>query len=100
MKTLIDKTKEIGLPLPKTHTQEVLLTLISQKRVSIMDFPYMSGFRTRVSEITNLHGLTLERKMIKSFNKFGNSYVYALHRLKKKSEIEKAKKIYLKMVGQ
>ena len=37
------------LPLPKTNNQEVLLTLILQGTVSIFDYAYMSGFRTRIA---------------------------------------------------
>ena len=40
-----------GLPMPKTATQEVLLSLILQGSVSIFDFAWMSGFRTRISNL-------------------------------------------------
>ena len=50
-----------GYESPTTSTQEVLLTLILQGSVSIFDFPYLSGFRTRVSNLCLNYGLNLER---------------------------------------
>lgn len=86
-------------PFPKTNTQEILLTLLTQGYVSIFDFSYLSGFRTRVSELQIVHKLSLERKTDKRCNKFGNSYIYAIHYLPK-SEKENAEKLYLKLVGE
>jgi len=70
-----------GFPFPKTSEQEVLLTLITQGHVSIFDFSYLSGFRTRVSELQSNYGLTLERVTDTRCNKFGNNYTYAIHKL-------------------
>lgn len=87
---------EYGLEYPKTNEQEVLLTLIIQGHVSIFDFPYLSGFRTRVSNIKKNRGLELERIFDKRCNKFGNEYVYIIHKLldsNKKKAIEIYKKI-------
>lgn len=70
-----------GYEFPTTNTEEILLTLILQGRVSIFDFPYLSSFRTRISEFNNLHGLKLNRVLDNRMNKFGNSYSYAIHRL-------------------
>ena len=72
-----------GFPFPKTSEQEVLLTLILQGHVSIFDFPYLSGFRTRVSQLQTIHGLELDRKLDTRCNKFGNTYSYAIHILPK-----------------
>lgn len=66
---------------PKTSEQEVLLTLITQGHVSIFDFPYLSGFRTRVSQLQKDKGIVLERFLDKRCNKFGNTYTYAIHKL-------------------
>lgn len=98
MKTL-NKQQDLfqGFEYPKTNIQEVLLTLILQGNVSLFDFPTLSGFRTRVSNLCLNHGLKLETQMIKRNNKFGNSYRYALHKLPE-SEKEKAIEIYNKMV--
>ena len=70
-----------GYEYPTTNTEEILLTLILQGYVSIFDFPYLSGFRTRVSNLQLVHGLKLNRVLNKRNNKFGNSFSYAIHRL-------------------
>ena len=85
-----------GFPFPKTNTEEVLLTLILQKSVSIFDFSYMSGFRTRVSEIQSVHGILLDRQLESKKNKFGNTYTYAIHTLPE-CQKEKAIEVYYKI---
>lgn len=85
-----------GFQNPKSNTEEVLLTLITQGHVSIFDFPTLSGFRTRVSNLTCKHGLVLNTEMIEAINKFGNSYRYALHKLPEE-EKEKAINLYKKL---
>jgi len=85
-----------GFKYPKTNQQEVLLTLITQGHVSIFDFSYMSGFRTRVSQLQTVHGLFFERILDKRCNKFGNTYTYAIHKLPE-SEKEKAIALYNKL---
>jgi len=85
-----------GFAFPKTSEQEVLLTLITQGHVSIFDFSYLSGFRTRVSQLQTVHGLLLDRVMDSRCNKFGNTYSYAIHRLPE-SEKEKAIVLYNKL---
>lgn len=84
------------LQLPKTNIQEVLYTLIAQGYVSIFDFPYMSGFRTRVSNLNLQYGLKINRVTDTRNNKFGNSYTYAIHKLPKE-EKEKAIELYKKI---
>lgn len=85
------KTNEYRMTLPKTNTQEVLYTLINQGHVSIMDYPYMSGFRTRVSELARKHGLYLKQVNVVSYNKFGNQFTYVVHRM---GDRDKAIQIY------
>ena len=87
-----------GYPFPKTSEQEVLLTLILQGHVSIFDFQYLSGFRTRVSQLQTVHGLFLERTLDKRCNKFGNQYSYAIHKLPESSK-QKAIDLYYKLNG-
>jgi len=70
-----------GYPVPKTNTQEILLQLILNGSVSIFDFSYLSGFRTRISELVLTHELKLDKEMKSGQNKFGNTYTYALHKL-------------------
>jgi hypothetical protein len=85
-----------GYQFPKTSGEEVLLTLITQGHVSIFDFPYLSGFRTRVSELQTRHNIQLDRVMDKRCNKFGNTYSYAIHKLPE-SQKEKAINLYKKL---
>jgi hypothetical protein len=70
-----------GYEFPTTNTQEVLLTLILQGYVSLFDFPTLSGFRTRISELNNKHGLLIGTETVKRNNKFGNMMKYSLHKL-------------------
>lgn len=79
-----------GLPQPKTSTQEVLLSLILQGNLSIFDFPYLSGFRTRISNLKLDYNLDIQTETKRKTNKFGNEYKYAYHTLpesKKKKAI-------------
>jgi hypothetical protein len=85
-----------GLPKPKTATQEVLFALILQGSVSILDFAWMSGFRTRVSNLKLVHNLNIETIKLKNKNKFGNSYTYHKHILLK-SEKQNAIDLYLEI---
>ena len=78
---------------PKTSKAEVLYTLINSGSVSIMTFPYLSSFRTRLSDLRLKHGLVIKRTFKTKLNKFKNPYTYTVHRLEK-SQIEKAIKIY------
>ena len=82
-----------GLPQPTTNTQEILLTLINTGTVSIMEFPWLSGFRTRLSEL-NRKGLNLVSERRQKTNNFGNTFTYVVHKLPD-SEIKKAKNMYL-----
>lgn len=80
------------LTTPKNTTAEVLYTLIKKGSVSIMDFPYMSGFRTRISELSKL--IALKKDRISKKNKYGNTYIYVNHILMDKKH---AKKLYEKI---
>lgn len=87
-----------GYPVPNTNTQEILLQLILTGQVSIFDFSYLSGFRTRVSELVLTHGLELDKETKTGQNKFGNSYSYALHKLPE-DEKEFAIELYYKLIN-
>lgn len=84
------------LPNPKNNIQEILLHLIQKGSVSIMDFPYLSSFRARVSDLKLKYMVILRRENKTSLNRFKNKYTYVVHYLDK-SEFKKAKEIYLKM---
>jgi len=87
-----------GFAFPKSSEQEVLLTLILQGHVSLFDYPYLSGFRTRVSQLQLVHGLSLERKVDSRCNKYGNPFSYAIHFLPE-SEKDKAIELYERLNG-
>lgn len=91
------KIKPMELPQPKTNTQEVLYHLITYGHVSIMDFPYLSGFRTKVSELRNKHEVIFGTTFEKAQNKFGNYYTYAFHKLPVDMK-DKAISIYKQMI--
>lgn len=85
-----------GYPVPETNTQEILLHLILEGSVSIFNFSYLSGFRTRVSELVLSHNLHIDKEVKPGTNKFGNNYNYVLHKLPE-SEKEKAINLYHKL---
>lgn len=85
-----------GYEYPTTNIQEVLLTLILQGYVSLFDFPTLSGFRTRVSNLRLKYGLLIETEMVRRNNKFGNMMKYSLHKLPPE-EKEKAIALYKKL---
>jgi len=87
-----------GYRPPTTNIQEVLLTLILNGSTTFFDFSYMQGYRTRVSNLVNTHGINLETKKSNRCNKFGNSYTYHIHILPP-SEKEKAIELYNKMTA-
>lgn len=74
---------------PKNQTQEVLYHLIKYGNVSFMDFPYLQGFRTRISELKRELNMSTKKVTMKS--KYGNTYVMHVHYL---NDLEKAKEIY------
>lgn len=84
------------LPAPKSNLQEVLLELIIKGNVSFFDFSYMQGFRMRMSELIIKYKLNINKSSLRAVNKFGNTYRYTLHQLPK-SELKKAKEIYLSL---
>lgn len=66
---------------PKNCKAQVLYTLIKKGKVSIEDFPYLSGFRTRVSEIVNQHSLFLSNTNVTGTNQFGRTITYVEHKI-------------------
>lgn len=85
-----------GYPKPKTSEQEVLLSLILDGSVSIIEYGWLPGFRTRISQLQTKRGLFLERVFLNRRNKFGNIFKYAKHTLPE-SQKDKAIEIYYKL---
>jgi hypothetical protein len=83
---------------PTSNISEILFTLIRNRKVSFIDFAYMQGFRTRVSELKTDHGLNLKTDRVQSKNKFNNPYTFVVHSLPQ-SERSKAVEIYNKLVN-
>lgn len=81
------------LEKPKTHLTEVLYHLIKHKKVSVESFDWMSGYRTRVSELELQYGLILNEEYKKFISKYGNKSCITIHVLPD-SLYEKAVSIY------
>jgi hypothetical protein len=81
------------LSMPKNHKARVLYTLIKNGSASLKDFPVLAGFRTRISEITLDHNVSLVHKIETGVNVFGNSFWYKHHFLPPE-EKEKAIEVY------
>lgn len=79
------------LSKPKTDLTDVLHHLITQGETSIEQFYWMSGFRTRISDIRLKLGLILVSNVKKSVNRNNRKMWYNVHTLKDK---KKAIKIY------
>jgi hypothetical protein len=60
------------LSMPKNHRLGALHLI---KNVSLKDFPVLAGFRTRISEITLDHNVSLVHKIETGVNVFENFLV-------------------------
>ena len=85
-----------SIATPSSSLQEVLYCLITKGKSSIEDFPHLSGFRSRISNLVLDHDLILESEMGYGVNKHGRKFHFAIHILPK-SEIENAIIIYNKL---
>ena len=70
---------------PRTTEQEILLHSLENGSVSIFDFPYLSGFRTRISNL-KAKFVPIESSKLTSINKYGRTYSFAMHRLMDKQK--------------
>lgn len=89
------------LSVPTNTTARVLHTLLLKKKVSIEDFPIMSGFRTRISELRLDYNVKLIHIFKKGKNMFGNTIYYKVHFLPDEevnNAIEAYKKINTKKI--
>lgn len=66
---------------PNNTKAEVLFELIKKGSVSIKEFSWMEGFRTRVSELVLNHSIPLLKTTESSVNKHGNTIYYKRHSL-------------------
>jgi len=81
---------------PNSSLQEVLFCLITKGSASIVDFRFLSGFRTRISNLSLDHGLKMDNEDAEGENKFGRKFRYVIHKLPF-SEMENAVNIYKKL---
>ena len=81
---------------PKSSTQEVLYHLITKGSASIVSFKWMSGFRSRISNLRLDYELPITDKPDFGINKHGNKYRYVVHILENEN-LELAKDIYKKL---
>lgn len=72
---------------PKSWQQEILLTLILKGKVSLVDFPKLSGYRTRVSELREM-GIKTKDVKVYFTSRFGNKSDYIEHHLLNKEFAE------------
>jgi hypothetical protein len=82
---MIDQLQE-----PIDNIEEVINTILTQGNVSIKDFPYLSGFRARISDIRDLledKDAELISTPSQSVNKFGRTYTYMVHHIQPKDFI-------------
>lgn len=71
----------MNLPIPKNTQAEVLFVLIEKGSVSMKEFSWMEGFRTRVSELNKKHLIPLLKTTEKVENKHGHTICYKRHSL-------------------
>lgn len=84
------------LNVPKNTSAKVLYVLIKNRSASIKDFPYLAGFRTRISELTLKHNVNLFHISKSDVNSFGRNYQYKVHFLPT-DEVKNAIKVYKKI---
>jgi len=61
-----------------TDKIEILNTAIANGEVSIKDFYWLSGFRTRISELNRDYGL-FNKRIANEKNRFNRLYNYTVH---------------------
>ncbi len=86
----------MDLPLPLTTKAEVLSALIINGSVTMKEFSWMEGFRTRVSEIIKKHSIPLLKTTEEGTNKHGNTIRYKKHSLPP-DKLELALSVYEKI---
>lgn len=84
-----------GLKTPKSHLQEVLLSLITKGKVSMYSTRYY-GTSKRVGELARDNGIAVSRRMIERKNKYNETERYAEYTLQDK---EKAVNLYKRLTS-
>lgn len=84
-------------PEPKTDNEEVLITAIRKGYVDCIMFGWMSGFRTRCSDLRRFHKVPFLPERITKKNRHGHVISIVRHHLKTQKAKDQALGIYLKM---
>lgn len=84
------------IPKPNTDNQEVLFKAIQKGYVDCIMFGWMSGFRTRVSNLRKM-GVKFIPERITKKNRHGHNITFVRHKLKDQRAKDHALGIYLEM---
>ena len=85
----------IQLAQPLNQSAMILAAMIQYEGISERETQF-NGFRTRISELHNIFGLPIKKKMVEFTNQFGRKSKYSFHYL---DEIDKvlAANVYKKV---
>ena len=87
------KTIIMELSTPLNYRARVLYTLIEKGSTSLKDFPYLAGFRTRISELKRKFNVNLIPTVVTDVDKYGSHYYYKHHSLPPE-EVNNAIQVY------
>lgn len=73
--------------IPKTQKTYLLNLLINKKEVSEIDFN-INGYRARLSELENKHGIVLKETWHSGKNRFGRGFSYKSHSIPKECKAD------------
>lgn len=78
---------------PLSYKARVLYTLIKKGGVSLKDYPFLAGFRTRISELKRDYNVKLIPTVVTDVDKYGSHYYYKHHSLPPE-EVNNAIQVY------
>lgn len=83
----------MNLSTPLNYRARVLYTLIEKGSTSLKDFPFLAGFRTRISELKRTFNVKLIPKVETDVDVYGSHYYY-IHHFLPEEEIKNAIAVY------
>ena len=81
---------------PTTQLTAVLSMLINCKEVSERDTPF-NGFRARIADLRNKHGLNVKNRAVKFVNQFNHKSEYNLYFIDRSAK-PAARELYKKLL--
>jgi len=81
------------LSTPLSYRARVLYTLIEKGGVSLKDYPFLAGFRTRISELKRDFNVKLIPTVVTDVDIYGSHYYYKHHSLPPE-EVNNAIQVY------